>query len=445
MNPEREPDVFRKALIVGGLLTVAFHGGIEAFTDHGHGPRFEVGALNPWVPETTEVHNRGTERVGDPYRDKITVTNTVPGKNLTDLTEEKHFTDGAYARKFDADPHATELEASSIAEFVATVHELSANGWDVSVYVRGLASAEDASVDATGGLQTPSQDNQRLADFRRDTFVDAVVAGGLDKSHIVLESGEEDSFSDTQMEALQALSQQFGYESVYSMVDAYNLNSESVPPSVSATLSDWLDSKRGVTAIIKATRAVGELGATTQSEKEVCIIPVLRVVEESTVTESWKVTLPYALALPLAGMALVTGAGMLEFTRDMRNIKQSIKQRMASATGAGGDGSDDGDVPPEPQVEPELSEEPEAIKTPPSEPTRPEKEKRKHRKWPWLLPPIIIASVFMIHSCDDDNPQVAHREAQDVCEGLESIPKVVGTKTVTVQNGRVVRNQVNNN
>lgn len=439
MSPEIKDNnhFWRNTALASTLAITALHGGIEAYTDHGHGPRVEIGDMIPWAPEEIKILDGGTEVVGAPYRDKVKVADVVPGESTEELKEERSLTGATYARRFDKDPRAGELEPQPIADLVTLVQSLQIEGWNVNIHVQGLASAEDDATDASAGLQTPSEDNQNLANFRRNTFVEALTAEGIDPSMIVQEPGLEDTFSDSQMETLEVLAKQFGYESALTLVDAYNMTPDRVPPSVSDTLSQWLDTKRGVTAVVKATREVAGQSEETSTEKEVCFIPVIKVIQEEKTTGSWKITVPYAVVAPFAGMLLVTVAGMVTMVQDIRQFSRQRSVRSGGVDKSGGsritgDGGSEGSASV-PSTDSCVSK-PSVELTPPGG-TDPEKKKR--RKWPWLIPPIIIAGAFAVRACHDEGVSTPppRLTAEDICRDLKPTPKIVGTRTIITKNG----------
>ncbi len=431
MSIEREQNhTLRNVVIAGGLLTAALHGYIEGATDHGHGPRFEAATLNPWAPTDTQVTDLGTQRVGDPYLDTVSDEDTEIGTPIQEDREEIKLTGAAYARLFDADPMADELEEQSIDSFVSLIREYEADGWTVSVNVQGLASAEDATNDGVGGVQTPSEDNGRLADYRRDVFVDTLVAAGVDESTITLEKGDEGELTESQLDALQSLSNQFGYQSTEALIEAYNDNPDAVPPAVATTLDSWLDEHRGVTAVMVASRARPGEDIALSTEREVCVVPVVDVTRKDITTGSWKVTIPYGVLLPVVGLPLASAAltivGARAFMRDMRAY------RARGAGGGGADGANSGPTAPPDPVEPDT---PAASQTPPE---TPQDKPEKKRKWPWLLPPIIIVGAgLLLQTCDDSAPKRRPEVvSEDPCRGLEPVERVVGTRTIEVRDGR---------
>ncbi len=436
----QRPNTVRNLLVAGGVLTATLHGGIEALTNYGHGPRVEASDFNPFVDETVKTTNAGTVPAGEPY------VEVVPGTEHRDQSpkdlhrQELNLTGGAYARHFDEDPMAGVLEQQSIDSFVETVNGYMADGWDVAIHVRGLASAEDASLDGLAGVQTPSNDNQRLANTRRDAFVGALVEAGIQESSVVLEDGAEGQLTNSQLGVIRAFATQFGYQSVDALIQAYNDNPNAMPPVVNATLDTWLDDERGVSAVMVATRQVAGTGYDQPTEREVCILPVLQVIRKDVTRESWKLTVPYGVAVGLGAMALstvatiVSGVGMM--ARDIRGYRGASGS--GDAGGAGGNGAQ--------KNLPKIIEDndpAETTTTPPNEPEPDDPEKKGCIGLPWgkiaLIPFLIAGATLAIRSCDNNTPPTPHSGTEkpaDPCAGLERRKKVVGVKTITTRNGR---------
>ncbi|MCA9331593.1 hypothetical protein KC968_01485 [Candidatus Saccharibacteria bacterium] len=439
MNREfesRQNNTLRNAVIVGGLLTAALHGYIEVATDSGHGPRVEASDFNPFLDETVKTVNGGTVPVGEPYVDTVSGTERISGPSTDEHRRELNLTGGAYARHFDEDPMAGVLEQQSIDDFVETVNSYKADGWDVTIHVHGLASAEDATLDGFAGVQTPSDDNQRLANTRRDAFVDALTEYGIQESTIVLENGVEGQLTDSQVETLHAYTQQFGYESVDVLIQAYNDDPESVPPVVNGVLNSWLDESRGVSAVMIAERAVPGTSHDQPTEKEVCIVPVMQVINKDATKESWKVTVPYGVALGLGAMGIsivaMTASGVGMMARDIRKYRE-----VKGVSGAGGSGSGSGSSP-EDQAPIDAYPHDEI----PTKPEPKDKEKRgcigKYWKEILIAPVLLAGSALAIHSCMDNDPAPKREVEQptDPCVGLDRQEKVVSVKTIETRNGR---------
>lgn len=433
--------------MAGAFASVLLHGGIEAFSDEGHGPRVDVTTLvagTPLATEHTVVTELGTEPYGNPYLSTEGSDDTNIGPGAQEAKQDLSFTGAAYARAFDTDPRAGELNTESIQSVIDTVTSMQKEGYAVTLRVGGSASAEDESTAVDGGIQAPSQKNADLAAFRLNAFLDQVTP--LLPEGVIVERlpSFEDTLSDAQAESLAAMAEQFGYEDTHALIEHWNTDPNATPPVADETLEELLGNKRGITGEIIGIRQLAESEEVITTSETVCIQPVLTLIEERTTVEPFDATIPYVV--PIVAGSMVLGAAAHTIAGVSRRRQRQLEGRLLAArvastrggAGRAGGGSvkePEPDSEPIPPTTPKESEpvEPTEPPTPPSPPT--EKERRR---WPWLIPiPLIFAAgSYTLHSClSESQPRQQEVPAPDYCGGLEPQEVIVGEKVIEVRNG----------
>lgn len=450
--------ILRNSLLLSAAVTAGLHGWLEA-SGQGHGPRLE--GMDPFMGTQTTETDLGVIDQGDPY----IVVRTVPGEDTTHseiVTKREQPAVGAmeYAREFSQDAAVDRINQASLTDTIESVERMKAEGYAVTLFVRGRVSAEDDSIDTLGGLQTSSQKNLELAGTRAKKYVEALEEAGLDGVSIEYLEPKEDTFTDTQVKTLVDMASQFGYDNVKALVDAWNLDPENTPPAVDNLLQDWLGgSHRSVSRQIVGTKHVEVAVPGEGKTEESCVQEVVHVFRKDTDQKIGDLTMPWGIPIMIGGM-IVGIAGEIE--RDRRSRAAYRRERglmvpMVSlpkvdtvTSGAGGGIGGGNTIADDPsaseQVEEIVDEFPEDIPeatTPPSDP--PEKpNKPERRKWPWALPiPIALAiggGVLVLHGCDAPaskpaTPAVAPAPP-DPCHGLPPKDKLVGTQVQIIRNGR---------
>lgn len=122
---------------------------------------------------------------------------------------------------------------------------------NITISVRGSASAEDNRYTADAGMQTPSKANVDLANERAEHFIDELQdqlhTSGNDKlatAEIVQEPGVEQVLDKKQVTKLHTYAKSHGYRDAGSMVVDYNTGAASA--AVAERLDDVLATARGV-------------------------------------------------------------------------------------------------------------------------------------------------------------------------------------------------------
>ncbi len=452
-NPETQAlgdRIFRGTLAATVAASALLHLYIEYTPEHeGHGPRVEIGDLNPFAEKVKTSRIISREPAGEPYVQSTTIDGSEPTADETEQITRITDVKSPYAREFAEDAVAREFSQEDAEAMLKTAITLKTHGWDsVSIEVQGLSSAEDDSTDGSAGLQTPSTKNIELADTRRDAVIDTIektkAANKLEDIAVVAVPGREGFLKDNQVHIIQGLADQFGYANAEALVKAYNDDRNQLPPTVAALFDILLDSQRGTIQTIVATRTIeGEPGS-KPTEEEVCIVAIKTVTEHRTEVESFEATVPYALPIVIGGVTFGTiAAGGFLFMRNISEIRRNASTAGSRAGVGGGTGSGAGGVDGEPddsegddeplpadQAGPEPIEESEE---PVEEPTE-KPEKKKRRFLPWILAPIVLVGAgVVIKSCDDgpaDKPHAPAAKPTDPCEGLPRKEVVVSNRDI---------------
>lgn len=300
MNPQKQHaslELLRKPTIVATLVASA---AATAWGHNNYDPT--VDGVPYWYDTSTVVDDqaRTAESAGKPHVE--TIETPTPGDPTTRTAVELHYPDGAYAENFADDPDAEVVDTPAVEEISNIVDRMRAEGWNVHLEVFGQASAEDESNAPDGGTTTPSDLNIELADARRDALLENIdETGALPADvQVIALPGREGNLNAEQYVTLLGFTEQFGYDSVKDMVDAWN-QEQGVPPSVDAVLEAWLGQDRSVSVTIIGERQVPGDQDEEVIEEMVCVLPV-KIVETTTQheeTEPRTTTIPLPILIPI--------------------------------------------------------------------------------------------------------------------------------------------------
>lgn len=188
-----------------------------------------------------------------------------------------------------------EDETSTSSQVSEAVSGLTSEQLDnlASIQVTGLASAEDEA--ANQGLQTPSEQNQQLAQQRADIAEGAVVSAfdqrGKSVEDIMTVQAEEHQWSDEQLAAAEQLATEAGFANAGAMVEAYNDDPDSATDQVKDFLSPLLDVNRGATVTMNFESPVAQ-DAPASAEAGPEVVPNEESEVETITTESTEVISP---------------------------------------------------------------------------------------------------------------------------------------------------------
>lgn len=305
---ERIDRALKAALIGSAAASALLHGYIEGFTDKGHGFMEVPVSEAPHLIDTETV----SERIGPGQPTEIIVgSGEESTSGATPITTLK-FADAPYARLFDQDRAAAETDTDALNGLRTTLEELTASGWtNLELRVRGSASAEDDAQSEDAGLMTSNDKNIRLADARRDAFIDALEETlPQDNAFAVTkEPGVEDSLSVEEFAGVERMAERFNYASVRDMVQTWQDTPDQVPPVVASSLAILLDNERGVYVEIYGEQPGTPTTLPSKETKLVCAIPIRETTRNEYTLKSWDMTVPYVLPLMLTGSTLaVAGA-----------------------------------------------------------------------------------------------------------------------------------------
>lgn len=221
------------------------------------------------------------------------------------VTETRHTTehqqarveipqDEMYARGFSYDVNAGKtVNPHAVTETINTLNQHIPAGSEVTnVQVTGMASAEDQNLAEQGGVQTPSSPNLELAETRANIFTaefdprlrQDLVSRGVELPDSVETEVEavEDSLTDPEMESIQQVIEETGYQgTIGQLIEAYNTG-QVVSAEARVLLDHFLRERRKVEVLIDFDKPV-DRAVTVVVQK-----PTLRYVSETTTSDRTK-------------------------------------------------------------------------------------------------------------------------------------------------------------
>lgn len=192
-----------------------------------------------------------------------------------------------YARGFSQDPNAGKtVNPNSVTETVNTLsQQIPAESTVTNIQVTGGASAEDESINQTGGVQTPSELNRGLAETRANVYVNEfdprlrqeLTSMGVEIPDSVETKVDavEDFLKDSEVLSINEIIANTGYRgTVNDLLEQYNTG-QSIPAEAKVLLDHFIRDRRKVTVTVDFSRPVD------QAVQAVVYKPVLRM--ETTV------------------------------------------------------------------------------------------------------------------------------------------------------------------
>jgi len=348
----------------------------------------------------------GAELDSQPVGPGTPETIVVPGSASQSerQTEKLRIADAQYARRFAEDEAAGYVDTEASVRIHQLLGQLVSDGYEVEIHVTGYASAEDDSSDDNAGMQHASKRNERLANTRRDSFLEYMESQHTvpDGVTVVPENGQEGSVSDRQLALIVRTAQQHGYKSPGDMIRAWN-DGTVQDPAIDGLLKAVLDKDRSVALEIIATRTA--VSGEPATETVVCVVPVVDIITQKikmdeTTDIGWrKIYIPIGALLGGLGLPFLA-LGSLELARDVKERRRFKETRNALRYAK---------VKTRYEIEVEqaglaadtLAAEAKAESVPvaPETPTPKSVETSKWSKWRkpfgWLLPPIIAIGLSL--------------------------------------------------
>ena len=280
--------------LVSLAATIAATGGLHTYLnehEEGHGPRVAVDY------DLEEVERDSTTEPVGPGSPE-TATTQLPGDILIESSVDIVVPAGQYARLFDEDPAAAEVDIDTADEISQAITGLQQNGFTVRVSLRGNASAEDNTTDGMAGITAQSEKNVSLANKRRDSLLEYLQAKNAipDDVEIELMEGSEQQATSQDIAVVTGLAEQFGYQSPEAMIRAWNDNPDSIPPLAAEALSSFLGDSRNVMVQIFGEKQID--GEPETVESVVCVVPVEEITTiTSEPSEPFRVTIPWIVPI----------------------------------------------------------------------------------------------------------------------------------------------------
>jgi hypothetical protein len=264
--------------------------------------------LNGALPhgELVDLHTNRTEHVQEVVVDEVTgeVTSTeiltMPFQSAEKVGEQ-------WARRFADDPKAGELlQESETARIATGIKELLDTNDDCkidSIELTGQSSDDDDSTNEQGvrtaglGELDTDGENIELAEKRSSVFEEKLrselAAQGVDVDQLpfVQMPGVEDLMTEAELGQVDELVEQFGYSSRTKLIEQYNRDPDSVPPSAVEFLDQTLKSERTVTITVKGTCAE-QIQLTTETTEYVERVERKEVQKETEITIPWFMIIP---------------------------------------------------------------------------------------------------------------------------------------------------------
>lgn len=294
LNPTEDQAQWELSKGRSALATVALNG---ALLLNGALPHGQVDMHLPSRTETVE------EVVVDTVTNEVTTVEDVamPFQTADSVGEQ-------WARRFAEDPQAGELlEESETTRVAAGIKELITDNNDCkieTIELTGRASDDDDSVNEqgarTGGLGHPDAEgkNVELAEERSSVFEEKLRTElesqgvATDQLPFVQMPGAEDILTADEMSQVDALVEQFGYDSRVAMIERYNRNPDDAPPAVAAFLDGALKAERTVTVVVRGT-CIDEMASTAETTE------LVETIQRKEVEKDMKVTLPWFMIIPV--------------------------------------------------------------------------------------------------------------------------------------------------
>lgn len=416
----------RASLALTFAATALLHTYVETrpADSQAHGWRMSV-----WPGQDTDRVDRDLPPIGPGKPATIEVTRQIPGELQSAGQFHVRFGQTPYARDFDRDPAVQEIDQNAVSVLQQVVDQMRQEGYgNITLSLQGLASAEDATRDGLAGVQTPSDDNIRTADARRDSLYKylqsdpELLPSGI---NIKLLPGAEGELDDAQIERLRSYAEQFGYgprdemSGVEAMIDDWELNPQSVPPEVDEDLQLLLGGmNRGVMVVVSATKHVPGQETTKTEPELVCMVPVQPTETHYLVTKWSKGTIPWIIPV------------IVPYPRRRRERFEYPDESFYgySRFGAGGG---TGTAGTEPSASYPVAERPPALPRTP----------RERHRWPLaFIPIILLAGGLALNYCDFDDPKPIPPPTNDACAAdLRVVTQPTDTtKVITFLDGRRV-------
>ena len=288
----------------------------------------------------TTTHDKET---GDPRLQKVTSSEGI---------ESTYTVPADWARDYEASVGPESLDYSELDALVNQAKELSQ---PITIRLSGHASAEDTAStdDPNVGMATDNPSNINTAQSRAAMLQQAIqqrFASENIQANIEFSNPQEDELSAEEIEYVNSLASQQGYESTTAMVKKWNRDPSSVSPAVHAALMLLLGDERYVTA---------EISGTIDTVSYICVIPVIETTRTDVNESETKV--PYFIPIPLL---IFKKKRDLEDPEDLEDLELPPGQEPVAGTG-----TETGTEVPEakigtamPEVPPELAtEEPLAL------------------------------------------------------------------------------------
>lgn len=459
---------FKRWAAVGLLAGAGVHGYIEANTNHGHGPRVATDIAygdRSTVASTSETATFPPVLIEQPVAAGDTVTETF-------VAPSSDGSDGEYARNFDDDPAAKEIDMSHVPDIVERVEVLRLLYPDneIVVGITGLVSADDDGKKA--GLTEESEvsdGNVRLGLLRAETYRDALDKAGLsDVDNLAIKINyKEGHLTKDQASTLDGVAEKFGYNDVEEMVEQWNTRPQDSPPLVGDLLRGWLGNRdyvnRGVEVSV-SINSPNKSDIVKDDTKQVCAQFTAGLNRTFDEQPELGVTIPYGVLLAGAGstLGLIAAArldrkvskrrgerrrrGLIPYQGEVpdREIRRMIKRGIITIDEAHGlllpnEGSPGDDNEDFLGLDSRLM--------PPEKGARNRARRARELVAPFVLPLAVVGSASLILSqCSDSfppkRPPVA---AADPCNGMKPVqmphPEIDNVER-TFLNGKLVDEEV---
>lgn len=207
------------------------------------------------------IINPSSEHIATPANSYTTIESNSPDPEVQLSAQTTVDVDNKYQQEFQTDKEDSEATRQQVRDFLEQNKGFFEEPEKIeSVIITGLASAEDRASDDEQ-LTRASEENEALAGQRGELAKQAVIEEakemfGVDISGKVTLGAHEDMLSPDELTDVQNMAQQFGYDSVETMINQYNHEPTKSPPAVSKLLDSVLAERRGAVIEITSTDPV---------------------------------------------------------------------------------------------------------------------------------------------------------------------------------------------
>ena len=240
------------------------------------------GALS-YTKNNHEVTTTDTTKTGYPRLQEVTSSEGL----------KRTYTSSAdWARQYEGSVGPESLDYSELDALVNQAKELSQ---PITIRLSGHASAEDTAStdDPNVGMATDNPSNINTAKSRADMLQQAIqqrFASENIQANIEFANPQEDKLSPEEIEYVNSLAAQQGYESTTAMVKKWNRDPSSVSPAVHAALMLLLGDERYVTA---------EISGTIDNVSYICVLPVIEETRTDIDKSETEIPFGFPILIPL--------------------------------------------------------------------------------------------------------------------------------------------------